>query len=136
MADERRLNLRFPAELYQQLDEKRFKTRTTFQAVGLHLFEEWLKEDTPEMPRRTYQRQKDPLVEKLAAIRASGDQTLIEIVKRAVEASYGILQHGLTEEDINQLKAARGKSGSAPHGRTQPGEQDREERKPGTRKSA
>jgi hypothetical protein len=130
------LNLRFPAELYQQLDEKRFKTRTTFQAVGLHLFEEWLKEDTPEMPRRTYQRQKDPLVEKLAAIRASGDQTLIEIVKRAVEASYGILQHALTAEDINHLKAARAKSDPAANSRTERISEARKEGKPGTRKSA
>ena len=136
MADERRLNLRFPGELYEQLDEKRFRTRTTFQAVGLHLFEEWLKADTPELPRRTYQKQKDPLVEKLAAIRASGDQSLIEIVKRAVEASYGILQHSLTEEDINRLKAARGGSTVAPPNRALRGGQDRGEGKPGTRKSA
>ncbi len=136
MADERRLNLRFPAELYEQLDEKRFRTRTTFQAVGLHLFEEWLKADTPELPRRTYQKQKDPLIEKLAAIRASGDQSLIEIVKRAVEASYGILQHGLTDEDISRLKAARGGSTVAPQNRPQRGGPDRGESKPGTRKSA
>lgn len=139
MADERRLNLRFPPELFEQMDEKRFKTRTTFQAIGLHLFEEWVKSDQPAVPRRSARKQREPFLEMAAIVLASGDESLIEMLKKAVEATYGLLQHSLTGEQINQLRAAaRGDSGVAPTDRTHAGDRQRlpEEGKRGARKSA
>ena len=113
MAQERRINLRFPSEMFEHLDEKRFKARTSFQQIGLQLFEEWLTGKHPDPPPRPGPNPPDPLVEKLAMVRASGDAGLIGIVKKAVEVSYGLLQHSLTAEDIEHLKAASRDSGVA-----------------------
>ena len=49
MADElgvNRISLRIPAELYDRLDEKRFRAKTTFQAIGIGLLKEWLNSDS------------------------------------------------------------------------------------------
>ncbi len=105
MAQERRINLRFAPELFDQLDEKRFKGRTSWQEVGSRLFEEWLTGKHPE-PKLPPPPKPDPLVEKIEQIRASGDAQLIAIVKRAVDVSYGLLQHSLKPEEIEHLKAA------------------------------
>jgi hypothetical protein len=113
MAQERRINLRFPSEMFEQLDEKRFKARTSFQQIGYQLFEEWLTGKHPDPPPRTAPNPPDPLVEKLATIRASGDAGLIGIVKKAVEVSYGLLEHSLKPEEIENLKAANRDSGVA-----------------------
>lgn len=105
MAQERRMNLRFPSERFDQLDEKRFKMRTTFQEIGARLFEEWLAGERQVVvaPPAT---KPDPLVEKLEMIRASGDQELFAICRKAVDVTYGLLQHSLTPEDIEHLRAA------------------------------
>ena len=105
MAQERRINLRFPPERFDRLDEKRFKQRTTFQDIGARLFEEWLTGEQPE-PKLPPAPKLDPLTEKLEMVRASGDAELIAIIKRAVEVSYGLLQHSLTPEEIGHLRAA------------------------------
>ena len=116
MAKERRINLRFPTEMFEQLDEKRFKARTSFQQIGYQLFEEWLTGKHPDPPPRPGPNPPDPLVEKLSTIRASEDAGLISIVKKAVEVSYGLLEHSLKPEEIEYLKAAHRKSGVAgPH---------------------
>lgn len=104
MAHERRVNLRFPIERFDQLDEKRFKMRTTFQEIGSRLFEEWLTgERSVALPPPT---KTDPLLEKFEMVRASGDAQLLAIVRKAVEASYGLLQHSLSAEEIERLRAA------------------------------
>ncbi len=105
MARERRINLRFTPEKFDQLDEKRFKAKTTFQEIGYRLFEEWLTGKHPE-PKHIPPPPLEPFLEKVEMIRQSGDPELFAIIKKAVEASYGILQHGLTDEDIEHLKAA------------------------------
>lgn len=47
-----RISLRVPADLFESLDEKRFKQKTTFQDVGLQLLRNWLaNEGTREGPR-------------------------------------------------------------------------------------
>ena len=43
MAKERRINLRFSEELYEQLDRKRFEEKTSFQAIGSALFVDWVR---------------------------------------------------------------------------------------------
>lgn len=112
MAQERRMNLRFPSERFDLLDEKRFKMRTSFQEIGSRLFEEWLTGERevviPQPPPKP-----DPLVEKLEMIRASGDQELFAMVRKAVDVTYGLLQHFLTPEDIEHLRAANGHAGVA-----------------------
>ncbi len=105
MADDRRLNLRFPPELFEQMNEKRFRTRTTFQAIGLHLFEEWLKSYQPPVPRRSARKQSERLLEMVAMILASGDATLVAMVTKAVDASYRIVQRSLTAEQIDHLRS-------------------------------
>jgi hypothetical protein len=99
--------------MFEQLDEKRFKARTSFQQIGYQLFEEWLTGKHPDPPPRPGPNPPDPLMEKLATIRASGDTGLIGIVKKAVEVSYGLLQHSLKPEEIERLKAANRDSGVA-----------------------
>ena len=105
MANERRINIRFSPERFDQLDEKRFRAKLTFQEIGVQLFDEWLTgerhvERPPERPAP------DPLLEKLEMIRASGDKELIALVQKAIDASYGILKHSLTPEEIEHLRAA------------------------------
>ena len=111
MAQERRMNLRFPPEMFDELDEKRFKARTSFQEIGFRLFEEWLTGKHPE-PKPAPAKPLDPLLEKVEMIRTGGDAELFAIVKKAVEASYGILQHSLTAEEIEHLKAAANRDAS------------------------
>jgi hypothetical protein len=113
MAPERRINLRFPSEMFGQLDEKRFRARTSFQQIGFQLFEEWLTGKHPDPPPRPEPIPPDPLLEKLQAVRASGDDRLISIVKKAVEVSHGLLQHSFAREEIEQFKSANRQSGVA-----------------------
>ena len=48
---ERKMTLRFTTKQFEQLDEKRFRLRTTFQAVGQNLFVSWLlKQGVAETP--------------------------------------------------------------------------------------
>lgn len=138
MTPERRLNLRFPSEMFEQLDEKRFKARTSFQQIGFQLFEEWLTGKHPDPPPRPGPKPPDPLVEKLAIVRASGDAGLIGIVKKAVEVSYGLLEHSLTPEEIEHLKAANRDAGlaGAHRGTGSVGEEHLGARKRRTRRSA
>ncbi len=138
MAQERRINLRFPPERFDQLDEKRFKQRTTFQDIGVRLFEEWLTGEHPE-PKLPPAPKLDPLAEKMEIVRASGDAELIAIIKRAVEVAYGLLQHSLTPEEIGHLRAAANNNASLAgrHRRTgSAGEVSITEGSDGTRKSA
>ena len=44
MKDERRINLRFDAEVWKRLEEKRSKEEAKFQQVGERLFLAWLEE--------------------------------------------------------------------------------------------
>jgi hypothetical protein len=47
MADDagmNRISLRVPAALFEQLEEKRFRLRTSFQRVGIELFTAWLQQ--------------------------------------------------------------------------------------------
>lgn len=140
MAQERRINLRFPPEKFDELDEKRFRAKTTFQDIGVQLFEEWLTGKHPDPAPRLPKQPADPLVEMLGVIRASGDAQLLGIVKKAIEASYGLLEHSLTREDIDHLKAAAAGSDSGMAGRNRgPGFSGTGEPaagKRGTRKSA
>jgi hypothetical protein len=138
MAQERRINLRFPPDRFDQLDEKRFQARTTFQEIGARLFEEWLTGKHPE-PKLLAAPKLDPFLEKVEMIRASGDAELLAIVKRAVDVTYGLLQHSLTPEEIGQLRAAANShTGLAVrHRRTGvAGEEPAGEGGKGTRKSA
>jgi hypothetical protein len=112
MAQERRINLRFSPEKFNEIDEKRFKERTSFQEIGIRLFEEWLTGQHPE-PKALPPKPMDPLLEKVDIIRASGNPTLLAIVRKAVEASYGLLQHSLSAEQIEHLRAANRDSGLA-----------------------
>ena len=137
MAQERRMNLRFPSERFDQIDEKRFKMRTSFQEIGSRLFEEWLTGERQVVMPPPAQKA-DPLVEKLEIIRASGDQELFAMVRKAVDVTYGLLQHSLTAEDIEHLRAANGNAGVAGRNRG-PGGVGEELSGPGkrrTRKSA
>lgn len=43
MNDERRINFRVAPDLFDRLDDKRHKEKTTWQDVGVHLFTEWLE---------------------------------------------------------------------------------------------
>ncbi len=138
MGYERRINLRFPADRFDQLDEKRFQARTTFQDIGVRLFEEWLTGQRPDPPPAP-PRKLDPLAEKFEIVRASGDAELVAIIRKAVEVSYGLLQHSLTPEDIQHLRdAAHSDAGLAgPHrGARGVREEPAGEGKKGTRKSA
>lgn len=140
MANERRINLRFPPEQFDQLDEKRFKARTTFQDIGVQLFEQWLSgERLVELHPVPKKPAPDPLLEKVAVIRASGDKEMIAMIHKAVDAFYGILKHSLTEQEIEQLKAAsRGDAGVVARYRRPGavGENFPGDGKKGTRKSA
>ena len=138
MPQERRINLRFPSERFDQIDEKRFKLRTTFQDIGARLFEEWLTGEQPE-PKLPPPPKLDALAEKMEMVRASGDAELIAIIKRAVEVAYGLLQHSLTPEDLGHLRAAANNHAGVAgryRGNGSPGEVPAGEGKKGTRKSA
>ena len=58
MADRvRQIGLRFPEEVFEALDKKRWEDKLSFQALGEALFLGWLKEENevleiPERPRR------------------------------------------------------------------------------------
>jgi hypothetical protein len=105
MAQERRMNLRFDPDKFDQLDEKRFRERTSFQEIGARLFDEWLTGKHPE-PKLPPQKPADPLVQKMDVIRASGKTELFAMIKKSVEVVYGILQHSVSQEEIEKYKAA------------------------------
>jgi hypothetical protein len=140
MATERRINLRFLPEQFDQLDEKRFRAKTTFQDIGVQLFEQWLSgERLVELHPIPKKPAPDPLLEKIAVIRASGDKEMIALIHKAVDAFYGVLRHSLTTEEIEQLKAASNRDAGVVARYRRPGAVGEElsgERKKGTRKSA
>ncbi len=104
MPFERRINLRFSADRFDKLDEKRFQARTTFQEIGARLFEEWLTGERLEM--KPPEAKHDPLLEKLEMIRASGDAELNAMVRKAIELSFAILKRSLTAEELERLRAS------------------------------
>jgi hypothetical protein len=106
MDGERRINLRFAAKRFQKLDEKRSKQKTTFQEIGVRLFENWLAGDSEQATRSSLRRPAEPIIEKLGVVLASDDKGLIKMLEMAIESSYGLLQHSLSQEDIERLKAA------------------------------
>jgi len=113
MTNDRRINVRFAPELFDQPDEKRFRERTTFQDLGATLFREWLSgERTVELPPRPRKPPRDPLLEKIGTIRASGDRELIGIVQSVVNRSFEILRRSLPPDELKRLKAAADGRGS------------------------
>jgi hypothetical protein len=117
MDGERRINLRFTSERFQKLDEKRSKQKTTFQEIGVRLFENWLAGDSEQATRSSLRRPAEPVIEKLGVVLASNDNGLIKMVEMAIESSYGLLQHSISREDIERLKAAAyGEGKGAIHG--------------------
>ena len=117
MALERRINIRFSPERFEKLDEKRFRERLTFQDIGVRLFENWLAGETDQPARAGLRRPADPYLERLAILQSVGDEGLISMVKKAIDVSWGILQHSVPREEIDRLRSVA--YGEAPRQHTQ-----------------
>ncbi|MCL5743761.1 MAG: hypothetical protein M1541_07515, partial [Acidobacteria bacterium] len=74
--------------------------------AGVRLFENWLAGDSEQATRSSLRRPAEPVIEKLGVVLASNDKGLIKMVEMAIESSYGLLQHSMSREDIERLKAA------------------------------
>ncbi len=103
--DVRRVNLRFAPDYFDKLDEKRFRSRLTFQELGAQLFDDWLvgKADAPM--RSSIRRPADPMVEKLCILQARGEKGLLALAYKAIDACFAVLLHSVTPEELTHLKA-------------------------------
>ena len=111
----RRVNLRFTPEYFDKLDEKRFRSRSSFQELGARLFDNWLAGDGDVPLHSSLRKPADPLLEKLAMIQARGDKGLLALIQKAIDVSYSVMQHSLTPEELAHLKAvAYGEAQPAP----------------------
>jgi hypothetical protein len=101
----RRINLRFTPEYFDKLDEKRFRSRLSFQELGARLFDNWLAGDGDVPLHGSLRKPAEPLLEKLAMIQARGDKGLIALIQKAIDVSYSVMQHSVTPEELAHLKA-------------------------------
>jgi len=94
-------------EHFDKLDEKRFRSRLSFQELGLRLFDDWLSSEN-ELPRGMHsslRKPADPLLEKVAMIQARREKGLLTLIEKAVNASYAVMQKTLTPEELAHLRA-------------------------------
>ena len=105
MHQDRVIRLHVPPDLFERIEEKRSGLNVSLQELAIRLFEQWLAGDEGHGPEAHVSN--DPLLEKLAAIRASGDERAINALTQAIEAYYGILKHSLKPEEIAYLRAAK-----------------------------
>jgi hypothetical protein len=105
MSIERRISLRFKPEHFDKLDEKRFRSRLSFQELGTRLFDNWLTSETDEPLHSSLREPADPLLEKIAMIQANGDAGLLTLIQRAADLSYSLMKENRTPEDLAYLRA-------------------------------
>ncbi|MCC7157787.1 MAG: hypothetical protein IT161_24615 [Bryobacterales bacterium] len=111
----RRINLRFTPEYFDKLDEKRFRSRLSFQELGARLFDNWLSGDGDVPLHGSLRKPADSLLERLAIIQARGDKGLLALIQKAIDVSYSVMQHSVTPEELAHLKAvAYGEAQPAP----------------------
>jgi hypothetical protein len=124
MVGDRRLNIRIPADRFERLDEKRFREKLTFQEIGVRLFENWLAGETDQPARSGLRRPADPYIERFAILQGVGDESLVAMIKKAIDVSWGILQHSVPREEIERLRSAAYGEAPKPQVRSEPiGEQ-------------
>ncbi len=63
--------------------------------------------DQRDVPRRPSRKSFEELAEKVEAIRASGNETLMKILEDALEAAYRLVQYSQTEERVNPAPGRR-----------------------------
>ncbi len=105
MASERRINLRFTPEHFDKIDVKRFGLRTSFQDLGVRLFDNWLSSDGELALHSSLRKPADPLIEQLAVLQARGDKGLLALAEKAIELAYSVLQKSVSAEELEHLKA-------------------------------
>ena len=111
----RRINLRFTPEYFDKLDEKRFRSRLSFQELGTRLLDKWLSGDGDVPLHGPLRKPADLLLEKLAMIQARGDKGLLALIEKAINVSYSVMLHSVTPEELAHLKAvAYGEAQPAP----------------------
>jgi len=94
MADEpgiNRISLRIPADLFDRLDRKRFEEKTTFQQIGLQLFEDWLRGE-----RKVSEVRNDEFVKCPVHLRAVINSVIVKLSDP--EEYQKILQAGIVEQ--------------------------------------
>lgn len=62
-----RISLRIPEDLFDEIKRKAFEDRTTFQAIGLDLFTQWLRGDRELSPPPD-----DPAIERFREFLSGG----------------------------------------------------------------
>ena len=108
MADDKRINIRFDPEVWDRLDDKRHRERTTFQDVGARLFTDWLDRPKPDNLALFSEKNASPplhnsdteltsllteidkeggLANQLAAVLRSGNEKAIAIITGAIEVA-------------------------------------------------
>lgn len=83
-----RISLRIPADLFRKLEDRRHAERTTFQEVGLRLFETWLSQeesDDPMAKSPTSFHLERELLKRLKITAAQRGVTQTDAVARAIE---------------------------------------------------
>ncbi len=111
----RRINLRFTPEYFDKLDEKRFRSRLSFQELGARLFHNWLVGEGDSPLHGSLRKPADPLLEKIAMIQARGDKGLLALLQKAADVSFSVIQNSATPEELAHLKAvAYGEAQPAP----------------------
>jgi hypothetical protein len=131
MPTDKRINLRFSTERFEKLDEKRFREKLTFQDIGVRLFENWLAGQTDQPARSGLRRPADPYLERFAMLQAIGDADLVSMIKKAIDVAYGMVQHSLSKEELDRLRAmAYGESPKQEFGLDKDAEVKRRGRRP------
>jgi len=111
----RRISLRFTPEHFDKLDEKRFRSRLSFQQLGLRLFNNWLTGDDLVPLHGVIRKPAPPLLEKVAILEASGDKGALALAQKAIDISFSVLQQSVTPEELAHFKAvAYGEAQPAP----------------------
>ncbi len=105
MTGERRINLRFTPEHFDKIDVKRFGLRTSFQDLGVRLFDNWLAGEGDLALHSSLRKPADPLVEKLAVLQARRDKGLLALAQKAIDLAYSVLQKSVSAEELEHLKA-------------------------------
>lgn len=86
-----RISLRVPADVFEKLKEKNFRGRTSFQQVGLALFERWLTGEQTAEPTSSsglaaqFSAEERALIDKVIAVLRSGDVEHADAMKRVIK---------------------------------------------------